>query len=214
MGLLQNGFRDTIGVFRTYGGTVWNNANPYTQQANFHRTGAQRNLTAGEGITDQKVGLPMGYVGKSWQLPNKAGSVSSRAALAALNGQGLVVGGITSPGAASFTVVFADAAGQLISSGSGTASLTFTFDDALLTASLGASGSAALSITGAALLGAEANLTANGTFTITGTLQPYAIGSMSGSTADTSTTVNANIVSVNGYLVTGDGKPGTEWGPN
>jgi hypothetical protein len=67
-------------------------------------------------------------------------------------------------------------------------------------------------------------------FAITGTLTPYAIGSMNGSTVDTSiltvdtitaaliaaamaNPIHANIKRVNDVTVSGDGQPGTEWGP-
>ena len=79
MGLLQNGFRDTCGVFRTYGAGVSNGALPQQLPANFALTGMRRNLTAGEGITDDKIGLPLGYlVGGSYQLPQKPGMLSAR----------------------------------------------------------------------------------------------------------------------------------------
>ena len=78
MGLLQNGFRDTCGVFRTYGGTISNNCYPQGALGNYNLTGANRNLTAGEGITDAKVGIPLGYVMRGWQMPQKAGMISAR----------------------------------------------------------------------------------------------------------------------------------------
>ncbi len=232
MGLLTNGYRDKIGVFKTYGGSFHNNSFPQGTLGNYNLTGAKRNLTAGEGVTDDKVGLPMGYVAKGWQLPQKAGFISSRDAALSVGGTGTMLMGYpiegsasfsigiadaqafplddTSPlrtGSASLTFAVADAEGQLISSGAGSAAMTFTVADALLTASIGGTGSASFEITGAAEIGALASVegSASMTFTVanaqalplndasplrtgsaamafSGTLTPYAIGSMSGST--------------------------------
>ena len=253
MGLHQNGFRDNVGVFRFAGAGLSNGAYPSAIDINTHLTGAQRNLTAGEGISDDKVGIPLGYLaGGSWMLPQKAGNLSSRyEANLSVGATGLAVGGITTTGTSSLTFAIADADGQLISSGSGAASLTFSVVDALLVASLGGSGSAALTLsTNNALLGAIASLTAEGAFTltarnsqvlpldtssplrtgtasfaITGTLEPYAIGSMSGSTVDNSvltspaiaaavwefTSRNVNVTHMNGAPVYGSGAEGDAW---
>lgn len=151
---------------------------------------------------------------------------------------------------------FTEATGGLISTANGSASLTFTVADALLVASLGGAGSAALSITtNTPILGAIADADGSATFTITctpaqarplndasplrdgtanfaitGSLTPYAIGQMQGSTVDTTvltvdtitaaliaaamaTPLHANVKQVNDVVVTGDGQPGTEWGP-
>ena len=56
MGLLANGFRDKSGVFQTFGATASNNAYPSALMSNYARTGATRNISAGQGITDHKVG--------------------------------------------------------------------------------------------------------------------------------------------------------------
>lgn len=43
-----------------------------------HLAGRNRNITAGEGIGDDKVGVPMGYRhGGAWIMPQKAGQISS-----------------------------------------------------------------------------------------------------------------------------------------
>lgn len=163
-----------------------------------------------------KAAMPDGYYSpQGWALPRTAGAMSARnRQLLTVAGSGLAYGGITTTGTGAISFTVADAAGELISSGSGTASFSFTFANALLTASLNAVGSASFSIlTNTPTLGAEASGLGSATFAITGTLTPYAIGIMSGSTVDASTVVNANIVSVNGYSVTGTGQPGTEWGP-
>jgi hypothetical protein len=79
MGLLSNGFRDTSGVFQIYGATISNNAYPSACVGNYARTGAGRNLTAGQGITDDKVSLPSGNRHPNvWMMPQKAGALASR----------------------------------------------------------------------------------------------------------------------------------------
>lgn len=78
MGLLQNGFRDKIGVFRIYGATASNGSYPQALVGNYHLTGMQRNLTAGEGIVSDKVGIPMGHLApSSWVMPQKSGAMTS-----------------------------------------------------------------------------------------------------------------------------------------
>ena len=87
MGLLANGFRDTLGAYQTFGATASNNAYPSVRAANFARTGAMRNLTAGQGITDDKVGLPSGNRHPSvWMMPQKAGALAARNTLTGAGG--------------------------------------------------------------------------------------------------------------------------------
>lgn len=199
---------------------------------------------------------PSGHLAPSaWVLPKTAGGMSSQNVTRMdLSGVGAIVGGVTSPGEASITFTVADAAGELISSGEGAASFTFTTNTPLLTASLGAIGAASFTLTASGAIGAEASATgaasflismaanilpandtppartATASFAITGALTPYAIGSMSGSTVDTSvltvdaiaagvlaaaltTPIAANIARVNDVAVQGTGAPGDEWGP-
>lgn len=78
MGLLQNGFRDKVGVFRIYGATASNGSYPQDLVGNYHLTGMQRNLTAGEGITSDQAGIPMGHLApSSWVMPQKSGAMTS-----------------------------------------------------------------------------------------------------------------------------------------
>lgn len=212
MGILQNGFRDTCGVFRTYGGTISNNCYPQGTLGNYNLTGMKRNITAGEGITNLKVGLPMGYVMRGWQLPQKAGMISARSGALSITPSGSMIKGFPIEGSASFAILTNAPEGQLIVSGTGTATVQITPNTPALTASLGGSGSAAFSVTtNAAVLGAEASGSGSATITIStnvpviyplnddpvlregiatialsGTLTPYAIGHMQGSTADNS----------------------------
>jgi len=117
---------------------------------------------------------------------------------------------------AAFTINFLDADGQLISSGSGSASMAVSTNTPLLTASINGDGTTSFSITtNDPLLGAEAALIGNATiqfsvsggilpindasplrdgtasFTVSGSLVPYAIGSMIGTT-DVATELTAD----------------------
>lgn len=197
--------------------------------------------------------LPDGYyTPQGWMLPRTAGRMVSRNSALTINTAGVAVGGVTSDGTASITFSVPDATGQLISSGEGSAIITFTVADLLLTASVGGTGAASFAITpNTPVLGAlasgqgEATLmftvgnaqayplndasplrTGAASFAITGALVPYAIGSMSGSTAGGGVLSEASIIAamnasppavnikmVNGYTVTGTGQPGAEWGP-
>lgn len=235
MGLHQNGFRDNSGLFRFAGAGTLNGAYPSTLPINTHLTGAQRNITAGDGITDDKVGVPLGYLaGGAWILPQKPGNISARSTAdfgLSATGAGVMGYPMTATADMAFTVAdaqayplddssplrtgssemsftVADADGQLISSGSGAAEFAVTCADLLMTASIDGAGSTTFTITAdTALLGAEAGLEGTASFSLTvapaqafpindasplrdagatmaftGSLTPYAIGSMSGST--------------------------------
>ena len=185
MGVLTNGFRDTIGVFRTYGGTALNNCYPQGTRGNYARTGMMRNITAGEGITDDMVGVPMGYADRGWIMPQKGGMISARTDGITFSATGNGLRGLPGTGTASFSIDFAAAAGELIVSGAGTASFTISTNTPLLTASLGGTGAASFSITtNNPILGAEASGIGSASFTISATLTPYAVGHMEGTTEE------------------------------
>lgn len=121
----------------------------------------------------------------------------------------------------SFSINFSSATGQLISSGSGSALMQFTLSDALLTASIGGIGSANFIIsTNSPLLGAITQgsgsstilistntaivyplndtspiRTASGSMNFSGSLSPYAIGSMQGNTESTTVLTPDSIAS-------------------
>lgn len=229
MALHQNGFRDNCGVFRFAGAAVSNGAYPSTLPINTHLTGAQRNITAGDGIADDMVGIPLGYlVGGAWVLPQKPGNLSARyTSTISMAATGTAYGGITSGAATSITFAIADAAGQLISSGAGAATFTVSAAPLVMTASISGGGAAVVSIVAnAPTISAIASVMGTASVTLSGSLAPYAIGNMVGSTIDASTlsaeaiiaAMNANppavnIKKVNDYAVTGTGQPGTEWGP-
>ena len=195
MALLQNGFKDIAGVFRMYGGGVSNGALPQQLPANYALTGMRRNMTAGEGITDDRVGLPMGYlVGGSYQLPQKPGQLSARAYVIDLFGSAAGTSGLPGSGSATLAIVDASASilpedddsplrsasasmgftasatGELKMSGSGSASIALTVAPAELLGILDGVGSASISIvTNAPTLGAEASGTGAAGISMTAT---------------------------------------------
>ena len=91
--------------------------------------------------------------------------------------------GLPAQGSATITITVADAAGQLISSGQGSASFIIDTNHPLLTASIGGTGAASFVLsTNMPILGAEASLTASTTLAFSGSLTPYAVGIMEGTT--------------------------------
>lgn len=208
MGLLQNGYRHNL-TRNIFGATALDGANPSVHVYRGHRTAANRNQLAGEAITDDLAAVPNGNLAPSaWILPRKGGGMSARLSQLTLTATASGVMGFPISGESSFTLDFAVADGQLISSGTGSATITIDTNTPSLTASIGGTGEASFAITPTALLGAEASAEGSVTFTfaatavmlptddtsplregtatlsITGALTPYAIGQMIGSTAD------------------------------
>jgi hypothetical protein len=115
----------------------------------------------------------------------------------------------------------------LITFGTGLASFTLNTNNPLLTAVLNAIGSANFTLTGSgATLKGTGSASGASSFAITGYVTPYAIGSMSGSTVDTTTLTAAsilaamnaappavNIKKVNDVVVNGVGSEANPWGP-
>lgn len=106
MGLHQNGFRDNCGVFRYAGLTASNGSIPSALPINTALTGSMRNITAGQGITNDKVGVPLGYLaGGAWIMPQKAGYLSSRLnARVSVTATGMALRGLPAAGSASFII--------------------------------------------------------------------------------------------------------------
>ena len=182
MGLLQNGFMDVAGVFRFYGAGLRNGALPQQRQANYALTGMRRNLTAGDGITDDKVGLPMGYLaGGSYQLPQKPGQLSARAYAITVDGAASGTSGLPANGGADIAFaaanteilpiddtsplrtasaaieITASATGELRMSGSGSTAISVDVVSAALVGILEAIGAASFDVsTNSPILGAEA----------------------------------------------------------
>ena len=219
-------------------------------RSNFSKPG----MRAGRFEAQSKIfgGLPSGHLSpSSWGLPRTAGAMSSiNDAGLSLGTAGTAVMGVAAEGAASLTIDFALAAGELISSGEGAASFSLSLNAPLLTASLLAEGAASFAFTPTATMRADGELagatsfslapsaailpandasplrTATASFTITGSLAPYAIGSMVGSTASGGVLSEASIIAamnasppavnikkVNDVAVIGTGATGDEWRP-
>ena len=230
MGLLANGFRDCSGVFQIYGATASNNAYPSANWANYARTGANRNISAGQGITSDLVGVPMGYLHPdTWILPQNSGATSSHnrtngsstASLTLVSGRNISG---TSDGAST-----ASATAQLVVSTSGEAAGTSTAT-ASINAALQMSGTSACAASQTAVIGAIAWCSGSSSGSCTAFATSYAIGELSGSISPFTelspqnlaqyvieyaedAPIAANIKKVNDYTVTGDGTSGTEWGP-
>lgn len=137
--------------------------------------------------------VPSGYGGSAWILAVTAGGMAGRSAVE-LSATGTGAMGLPGSGTAAITFTVADAAGSLIVSGSGSASFAVAVADALASASINGSGSASFSVTAAdATLGALANGAGTASITVSGTLTPYAIGHMEGSTEDTSVLTTQSI---------------------
>lgn len=189
------------------------NAGVATFRSEFNKHGMQRSAAF-----SPLSAMPNGHLAPSaWVLPRTAGGMSSiNFTTAKVEGLGLAVGGITTTGTSSITLTFADAAGQLIASGGGTATFSLTSNNPLLTASINGTGTAVATFsTNTPTLGALADgsgevaitltatnsgrmpandasplRTGTATLTLTGTLVPYAIGSMSGTTEEAGLTPN------------------------
>ena len=78
MGLVQNGYKDR-GTSEWYSGqTASNGALPSALHGITHLTGRNRNLTAGEGITNDKISVPVGSrPPECWIMAQKSGGMAS-----------------------------------------------------------------------------------------------------------------------------------------
>jgi len=164
------------------------------ERSNFSKPG----MLAGrfESFNKLSAAIPGGHLAPSaWAMPRTAGGMASvNSAMLASSATATAYGGITSTGSASITFTVPDAAGQLISSGSGSSTFTLSTNSPLLTAALVGSGSAAFAITAnTPTLGALASLVGSSSWAIAGTLTPYAIGNMAGTTVD-STVLTGEVV--------------------
>jgi hypothetical protein len=79
MALACNGSMIFAPGVQSFGATIFNSTYPSTLQSNFCMTNKMRNVTAGEGITDDTVSLPSGNRHPAaWMPPQKAGALASR----------------------------------------------------------------------------------------------------------------------------------------
>lgn len=196
MGLLANNFRDRSGVFKTYGATVSNNAFPSSDEANFHRTGANRNITAGEGVTSQLSGVPYGYRnGGAWTMPQKAGALGSvneaqiTFASTANGAQGINL-------ESESTIIFTSSAtGQAVASGTGSASIVIS-GSATAVAPLNAVGTSTIVFTGSGALSAPSDISASSSIVITTDAELRADGFMVATPISTDLTVDQIVAGV------------------
>ena len=257
MGLLQNGFRDVVGIFKIHGAGALNGAVPQELVGNTHLTGRGRNLTAGEGITSEQVGIPLGYgFGVAWQLPQKPGMLSARMFDISVNASAAGLMGLPSGGTASLEITAtnseilplddtapartatasieftADALGELVMSGGGSASVEIIVSGADIVGILWGTGNADITISVSDTdIEAIADAIGTATVLISGSLVPYAIGHMTGSTTQTGgeltapqvaaevvnallgTTIPVDTKKIAGVTVGGTGTELDPWGP-
>lgn len=209
MGLLANNFRDTLGVYKFYGAGFSNGAYPSAMERNFHRTGAQRNLTAGEGVTNQAAGYPYGYrEGGSWSMAQKAGAMSSvNEVRASLTATGNAAQGINLISNATLTiVVVGSAAAVAAAAGSSTLAISVSGN---AVAPLNATGSATLAISASASASGIASITGAATAAVTGAATTGGIGHMTSLPISQDLTVDAIASGVWGATAAANNTSGT-----
>ena len=180
--LLQNGYIASFGSLRFFGAGTINGAYPNVAQNSGYLTGAKRNIFAGDADIDPKSSIPSGARHPvAWQMPQKAGGLSSRnAANITISQTAFAVMGLPANASATITLNVSDATGGLIVSGSGSATVSLSLTGTILSIASG-SGSATVSLTAPdATIGALAGMSGATNFTITPTALISAIGYMAG----------------------------------
>jgi hypothetical protein len=252
MALIRNGSHQLAGLSRHYsalGAYGLRSALDSTGKRKNFDSGQH----AVSGVTN-RAAIPDGFrPPMAWKMGTKAGSLSSHIeAGLVLDVAATILGGKALEGSASLTITTNTPAGELIAFGTGAVTITLATNSPLLTASIDGGGTATFTIdTNTPVLGAEASIvgettltisiadaailpvddasplrTATASLTFSGSLVPYAIGSMDGSTIDTSTLTTAAIIAalqateipvdvrkVLGTLITGSGTEFDPWGP-
>lgn len=240
--LIGAGVRSSGGPLRYFGAPLAQ----AVERNTWAQAGALRNWWAGDATVTggassaNKSSVPDGLRHPaSWLMSPKAGGMSSRNnAAAAFSASGAAVGGITTTGSAAFSINFAAATGGLITSGAGSASFAFGVAGAM-TGLISGAGSASMSISVAsALLGAIAGGSGSASFSFSGSLTPYAVGNMVGSTSGSTisaddlaasllavaiaratqtaleaTAIPVNVTKVHGQTIDGSGTELDPWGP-
>ena len=231
MALIGNYSLLSKSVARYIGGTVASG-----NRSNWNQSGGMRNWGKQEGLNWNLAALPQGHgPGGARMLPKTAGGMTARReARIAFGSVANAVMGFPITAVADFSINAQDAFGQLVSSGTGSASFSITTSPLLLTASIGGTGSASFALTSnTPILGAKADgygsasmsfsgaanilplndasplRTASASFSITGTLVPYAKGYMVGTTADLGLTVAGITNAVWGSPLASFTEPGT-----
>lgn len=194
----------------------------------FSKHGMMRN--AYEQI-DDTAAIPYGYYGGqgAWVQPRTAGAVSGVNAIALdIGASGAGSMGVAAVGSSAITFTLTGTGG-LISSAAGTAGFTLDATGNIF-ASKSTSGTAGITFTSTGVLFATGSLGGSAGVTFGASWTPYAVGWLGGSTTDSSvltvdsiaagvlaaaltSPIRADVARVNGADVTGDGQPGTEWGP-
>jgi hypothetical protein len=193
MALLGAGYcRDGM-TAKLFGGTSTNGTNPSLFR--WSRTSTLRNQFVSEGITDLTASVPSG--GRHpvvWLMPQKAGAIASRFECEiAFDSSATGAMGVNAEG--ELTLTFdATGTGGLVVSGAGTSAFTIT---GTVTGSAGlfADGTSSFAFGADATVSALNFAIGTASFTITGTLAPYGIGYMYGSTVDDSIVTNDTIAS-------------------
>lgn len=171
-------------------------------------TGRTRNITAGEGITEDKVGIPVGYLHPgSWVLPQKAGRISSHNSAIGLGTATLtlVSGRALSGSALGETTTFA--AGQRIAFGAGTSTGSTTLYAALNAQALMSGESIGETTATAKVTGALCAMSGTATGSSTATGQKNALALCSGEImgACTATLISYATGSLAGHIYCNDG---------
>ena len=215
MALLYNGFRQVRG--HLFGVTAMDGANPSMMESRWHTTARMRNQLVGNGITSRLASVPAGNNPPvAWVMPQKAGALSSNYnAEMSIGAMASILGGKALEGSATLTIETNTPDGELIAFGIGSVTITLSTNNPLLTASVNGGGTASFTIdTNLPILGAEASIVGTTTITISvadadilpvnddpvlreatasmsfsGTLQPYAVGHMDGTTEEQGLTV-------------------------
>lgn len=79
MGIACNGAQNFSQGVQHFGSVAYLSAIPHVLGGNFSQTNRIRNLTAGEGITDELCGYPSGYRHPgAWMMPQKPGALAAR----------------------------------------------------------------------------------------------------------------------------------------
>ncbi len=161
-----------------FGSAVYNSSYPSVLQGNFCATNRIRNISAGQGITDDKVSLPSGNRHpNAWMMPQKAGALAARNTLTGS-------GGVSSASAWAVKLAQASLTGtgelsatgglivQLVAALSGTGTVSDADIKAFLQLAAALSGTGGASGTASGLAALIAELTGSGTAggsTLTGT---------------------------------------------
>jgi len=192
MGLLQNGYRHNL-TGKLFGGTSLDGANPSVHVYWGHRAAANRNILAGEGITDSLASVPNGNrPSQAWIMARVSGGMSSRnSANLTVTAGGSGAMGVNIDGTADMTFS-AEGTAQLIASASGSATFAVTASGSVL-AVLNAAGSASFALTTFATIGAKAWGEGAAIMTVTATMTSYAKGNMIGSTIGGGAVTNESV---------------------